>query len=348
MSTVLIIILLWGVTLWRIKTKWLPDIVSKEMQNAVQPYVRDAITEYSKIVNGKFNVRDEQMAKCFQEVANQGQELDDLYAGHQPPVTQPAGKRGAVVVTGPSELDLPPSSPKSVGPNTVIPDDGLPIGCHSVVTGGTGMGKSNTVITGIMRRLEATHRVIIVDSKNELGQIFDDHAEVIPVEEATDTVNTLIVEADTRMKMFSKLAKELREPILNVDDYEEITGETLPRICMVIEEITAFNAYIDMDSLMKVHSLGRSSGVSCFTVGQTINKDILPPSITRNIDCKVYLGKPDRYAFMSLFPSGIPNEIKARFNGFLGKPGKALIQINNDFQLRELPFVSKDLMKQFM
>ncbi len=201
---------------------------------------------------------------------------------------------------------------------------------------------------GIMRRIEAKHKLYIIDSKHELGQIFNNHAKVYSTEEAVGVIKQLIEIAEDRAIMFDEAAKKYKEPVRDINEYERVTGNNLPVISLIIEELILIVDEIDIDELTKLFVAGRSSGVFCLVLAQYLNAKILPKKASTNLHTKIFLGPVDHVGLRTLFPGGIPKHVQAKADTFLGPAGNAMCYMENEFTFRKLPEIDRQLLINWM
>lgn len=229
-----------------------------------------------------------------------------------------------------------------------VPDDGIPLIGHGIIVGQSGTGKTNSLMIGIMRRIEAGHKLFIIDSKHELGQIFNNHAKVYNSDEAAAVIKQLIEIAEDRAIMFDEAALKFKEPVRDIIEYEKVTGTKLPVISLIIEELILIIDEIDIDELTKLFVAGRSSGVFCLVLAQYLNAKILPKKASTNLHTKVFLGPVDFVGLRTLFPGGIPKHIQTKADTFLGPAGNAMCYMDNEFTFKKLPEIDRQLLIDWM
>lgn len=237
-----------------------------------------------------------------------------------------------------------------LSPNTKPIIDPLPLEGHTLLVGQNGSGKTNTLMVSILSRMQAGHNIHLIDSKNELAQIFENHMEVYKAIDVLKVVRKLTQVAKDRMEMFGRVGREMGEPIRDIWEYREITGKNMPIITLVVEELIMITDMVDAEELTELYIAGRASGVFVFACTQLLKADILPRKCTANIMNRVYMGAPDKIAMRVLFTGGIPNDIRNQAHTHLGPSGKALYYNGNknEFALVTLPRVDRDILKGLM
>lgn len=226
-------------------------------------------------------------------------------------------------------------------PNLKELNDGLAIDAHTIVVGNSGSGKTNVVISGIINRLRNGVKVKIIDVKNELGQIFGAHAEIYTINQAEQQMRELLLLAEERRELFNKTSQETKRPCRDYKEYKQITGENLPIICLIIEELVVFMNKVDEKKLIEMLVICRSAGIFVLAVSQYLNKSILSREGSVNFSQRVFLGKPDMITFRILFGT-ISRQEANEFSEHLTGPGKAIVQTGSYFELRVMPEVTEE------
>lgn len=219
-----------------------------------------------------------------------------------------------------------------------------------MLVGQSGSGKTNALCSCLLSRMQAGHDIRLIDTKNDMSQIFENHVSCYDRNEVSDLIRTLTEKARSRMDLFSRKARELKRPIRDLAEYNKVTGEDLPVISIVVEELVIITDLIDEDELTELFVAGRSSGVFFVCLTQRLNIDILSTTASNNFLTRVYLGAPDKVAFRSVFPGGVPKNIQEESSRHLGPPGNALMYsaLNNSYKCITFPRVSEDMLIELM
>jgi len=245
---------------------------------------------------------------------------------------------------------LPGPRPFKPDPNMIDIEDPLPVVGHVLVSGQSGGGKTNALMLAARTRLLAGHQVHIIDSKNELAQIFERHAKVYTPDQTAKVVKLLVQAAKDRMQIFSDTGRRLKEPCRDIWEYERLTGKEMPVISLVVEELILLLEYITSSELTRLYVAGRSSGVFVFAATQMLKANIIERECSINITRRVYLGAPDKIAMRVMFPGGIPKEVMARAEQHLGPAGHGLMfdSQTSEFTIIKLPRVPDEMLAEFM
>lgn len=200
----------------------------------------------------------------------------------------------------------------------------------------------------IMRRLSDGQEVHIVDKKNELGPIFKKHAKIWNASETEEAIAFLREKIEERTILFANTMEEFGYPIEGIDDYVEMTGNSLPIITLVIEEwLALIDENVNINVLNSLLMLGRSSGVYVMVLAQYINDKIMKRKTSINFTTVVFLGKFDRIAANILFGT-LEKEFVTEAQRFMGPPGKALIYANNAMNMVVVPKINRELLAEWM
>lgn len=251
----------------------------------------------------------------------------DLIAseGQQPETTRPNPKAKAVHVDD--------------GNVTPLDSDGLPLHGHTICVGQSGSGKSNVGMSQIIRRLRDGQRIYCIDTKNELGPIFRRHmAEVVKPEDGEELIRKLLEIAAERQALFEQTSEELEMPCRDYGEYFKRTGEKLPIICLVVEEMIVLMPIIGQDLLIQLLVLGRSAGVFVFAMAQYLKADILDRKGSVNFNTRIFMGKYDNIGVGILF-GNMDRAEAGQVKEFVGNPGKAAVDENGAIRLVSMPRV---------
>lgn len=199
-------------------------------------------------------------------------------------------------------------------------------------------------------RIEAGHQVHLIDTKNELEQIFRNHAHVYKPEDTVKLIRSMTQAAKDRMQLFSDTGTAMKRPIQKLSEYNEATGQNLPIIYIFIEEMILIMDMIDADELTELFVAGRSSGVYIYMAMQLLKADILPRKCSVNALNRVFMGSPDIYAWKVLYPGGVPAEIKAQATTYLGPEGHAMVfnSKTNDFKFKKFDLIPHEYLVDLM
>lgn len=225
-------------------------------------------------------------------------------------------------------------------------NDYLPLQGHTLIVGQSGSGKSNLLMSTILRKLKDGQQLHVIDTKQEIEPIFGRVLTCVGTDKAEDKFKELLTLAQERRELFNHEAANFGEPIRDYSEYYAVTGEKLPIVNLIVEEMTVTAYDIDQEDLVKLTLLGRSSGVFVTILSQYIKDEIVPKKASTNFTCRVFLGRWDTSAD-TLFGPVDKNE-KPRLVEFVGSPGKAVVQEGGQFKCVTMPRVSKDFLVPFM
>lgn len=212
--------------------------------------------------------------------------------------------------------------------------EGLPPDGHTIIVGQTGSGKTNIAMLEIARRIEDGQQLYMVDTKNELCPYFSSHAvECVGIDGAEELMRKLVKIADDRQKLFGVITKTYLRGCSDYRDFEEITGKSLPRVCLVLEELIVLSAEIAKKDLVRLLAIGRSSGVFVMAVAQQIKAATLDTNGIINFNNRIYTGRWNTMSFRCLF-GDVDDEdlVTAKAHVKLGK-GYAAVEVNGDFRM---------------
>lgn len=252
-------------------------------------------------------------------------------------------------------LNLPTVEKIQAVPEPVIEDkpklnqlnDYIPLTGHTLLVGRTGSGKSNVLMSQIIRRLRAKHQVTIVDSKREFKSLFKKHCTIVTMDQAEDKFIELIKIADERMELFSDTSEEYRKPCRNATEYRKLTGKKLPTISIIVDELIVLMSTIKESELIKLLVLGRSSEVFVICASQYIKADILSRKGIVNFTNRVFLGDYDRISCSLIFDSLEPEDTKL-IRDYVGDPGKAALMKNNTLIVVTMPEVTDEYLEEWL
>lgn len=197
-----------------------------------------------------------------------------------------------------------------------------------LVVGKSGSGKSNVLMSQIIRRLRAGQELYVIDTKNEIGPIFKRYLhKLVKPDGAVDLMKKMLEIAQDRNCLFEEAADQYERPVRDLDEYHKVTGVKLPVVCLVVEELIVLMDLIPQDELIKLLVLGRSAGVFVLALSQYLTAKILERKGAVNFNHLIFLGKFDRISIDILFGS-LDVEVVKEFKQFLGAPGRAMVEVD--------------------
>lgn len=233
----------------------------------------------------------------------------------------------------------PKAVPVDDGNVSPLESDGLPLQGHEIVVGASGSGKSNVGMSQVIRRLRDGQLLYCIDTKNELGPIFRRHmVEVVKPDMGEDLIKRLLVIASERQELFERTSEELEMPCRDYGEYFKRTGEKLPIITLIVEEMIVLMPIIGQDLLIQLLVLGRSAGVFVFAMAQYLKADILDRKGSVNFNTRIFMGKYDGIGIGILF-GNMDKAESAQVREFVGSPGKAAVDENGSLRLVTMPRV---------
>lgn len=93
------------------------------------------------------------------------------------------------------------------------------------------------------------------------------------------------LEVERRNSLFTQAANQHRKTVVNLAQYREVTGETLPQLVLIADEFTVLFSVDDRISaearrlIEQIAKLGRSSGIHLLLATQALQHNTLGPSI---------------------------------------------------------------------
>ncbi len=226
--------------------------------------------------------------------------------------------------------------------------DGLPLRAHSIIVGNSGSGKSNTVISLIIRKIRDEQHFHIIDTKYELGPIFKrtKNVWITKPEHAEAKFDELIAMAKMRQVMFEQASELCKCKVSDYGDYYKVTGLKMPVITLIVEELLITMAYVNETKLNELLSAGRSAGIFVTCCAQYLNAKVLGKYGTVNFNTRVYLGRYDDVAFRVLF--GNLDKVKLdEFKNYVGAPGKAITEIDGQFGMKQMPRITEAQLQEY-
>jgi len=244
----------------------------------------------------------------------------------------------------PVEVQRPKAGPE-LGNQREL-QDGLPLHGHLIVVGQSGSGKSNILMGQIIRRLRAGQELHCIDVKGEMEPIFGGHVKCVPTEQAKAKFEELLDIAKKRRELFAVTSQARRRPIRDYIEYEKVTGERMPIVTLLCEELIVLMSEVDEDLLVRLLVLGRSAGVFVICAAQYLKADILSRKGSVNFNTQVFLGKYDSVSIGILFGNLEREETKA-LKEFLGPPGRGAVCEQGRLSTRIFPEVTVDYLLPF-
>lgn len=171
---------------------------------------------------------------------------------------------------------------------------------HLLVAGTTGTGKSNflsTFIVDIIYKLKPSEvKLILVDTRKTNFQRFNTLPHLlIPV--ITESINAigilsyLIQEMNNRYKLFEK------KKVDNIDSYNQISVEKLPRIVAIIEDF--YDLMMDTGKEIEIYvqrliQMSRASGINIIISTQRPSTNVITGVIKANIPSRIAFKVPSQ------------------------------------------------------
>lgn len=276
---------------------------------------------------------EEEIGDLITKVVSLQSDIDDYLSDGQ--VTVPPTKKSATAPTSPL-----------ITANIARIDDGLPLQGHTFVLGNSNGGKSNLIMGQIIKRLANGQEVHVIDTKEEIGPIFGRHCEVVGPEGAEDKFAEMLSIAKERRKLFAEASGRLKKPVRDLGEYMKVTGERLPIITLIIEEMIVLMDQIKEEDLITMLVMCRSAGIFVLAVSQYLDRNILSRKGAVNFNTRVFLGRYDRIAASILFGT-LEKADTDRIKEYVGFPGKAAIQEGNTITTRTMPLITEGHLAPF-
>ena len=351
----IVIAIITFVFVWRVLT---PYTVDRLMEKRVTAYVDSSVD----IILAKLkSYHEEEVAPLQEALAKYPKVISSIYGeldmlaseGQAPKLPAKPKLPTHQIKFVPDEFELEeklPPHPALNNPNRKPLEDPIPHEGHCVLVGQNGCGKTNTMMVSLLSRMQAGHEVHLIDTKNELGQIFENHVSVYKPEDVVRVIRKFTQAAKDRMQFFADTGRQLKQPIRDIKEYREVTGKTMPTISIIIEELIVVTDAIDADELTELYVAGRASGIYIFALAQLLKADILPRKCSVNIMTKIFMGAPDKIAMRVLYPGGVPKHILSEAYQHLGPSGQALMYDGrvNEFKCIKFPRVDREMLVDLM
>jgi DNA segregation ATPase FtsK/SpoIIIE-like protein len=131
-----------------------------------------------------------------------------------------------------------------------------------------------------------------------------------------------------RNDLFAKVAEERKRVIRNIDEYDAITGDVLPRIFAFVDEINSLLADAVKDArltsfLTQALQMGASAGFYLLGGGQQLTANILPTDAQNQFVTRAHFGAYTQSAIAMLFGSVDEDVFKPLLDG---TPGRGIIR----------------------
>ena len=171
---------------------------------------------------------------------------------------------------------------------------------HLLIAGTTGTGKSNflsTIIVDIIYKLKPSEvKLVLVDTRKTNFQRFNTLPHLlIPVitesKKAIGMLAYLIQEMNNRYKLFED------KKVDNIDSYNKISEEKLPRIIIIIEDF--YDLMIETEKeietyIQKLIQMCRASGINIIISTQRPSKNVITGVIKANIPSRIAFKVPSQ------------------------------------------------------
>ncbi|MFC5772830.1 FtsK/SpoIIIE domain-containing protein [Ectobacillus antri] len=174
-----------------------------------------------------------------------------------------------------------------------------------LLTGGTsGSGKSvtlNSIILGMMCLYDSRQlQFVFIDPKQVEFSIYENcqHTAnvVTDINEAVQTLNTLVDEMEKRYARFKE------EMVTNLEEYNEVVNEKLPRIVIVFDEFADFMSQekeiakqVEIN-ILRLGQKARAAGIHLIICTQNPKADIINTNIRNNLGARLALRAADATA----------------------------------------------------
>jgi DNA segregation ATPase FtsK/SpoIIIE-like protein len=228
-------------------------------------------------------------------------------------------------------------------------NDGLPLRQHAIIVGASGSGKSNTVMSLIVRKIRDKQHLHIIDAKYELGPIFGKQKNVwiTKPDYAEAKFDELIAMAEMRQNMFAQASELCGCLVRDYGEYFKVTGLKMPIITLVVEELIVTMGAVKEDKLVKLLVTGRSAGIFVVACSQYLKADILSRKGSVNFSTRVFMGRWDSTTASILFGS-LTKAQTEEYQNYTGAPGKAIVEINGELSTKQMPRISEAQLQQYM
>ena len=171
---------------------------------------------------------------------------------------------------------------------------------HLLVAGTTGTGKSNflsTIIVDIVYKLKPSEvKLVLVDTRKTNFQRFNalPHLLIPVITEAQKAIGMLaylIQEMSNRYKLFKE------KKVDNIDSYNEISEEKLPRIITIIEDFYDLMAETEKEIekyIQRLIQMCRTSGINMIISTQRPSTNVITGVIKANIPSRIAFKVPSQ------------------------------------------------------
>lgn len=164
---------------------------------------------------------------------------------------------------------------------------------HALVAGVTGSGKSvvlNVAIATMIQRAEGRLTFDMIDPKRVELSIYRNvdcvRSVTTDMDQAAQVVASLVEEMDQRYQLLE------RAGVRKLDDYNEVTGESLPVRVLVVDELAdlmdTHKAQV-LPALVRIGQLGRAAGFHMLLATQRPAADTIPKKLLSNVPARIGL-----------------------------------------------------------
>ena len=225
---------------------------------------------------------------------------------------------------------------------------------HAIIVGATGTGKTvfiNRIITDIAKKYDANQiRLILMDMKPqgvEFGD-FKNHPNVEKIylepnrlEVAIDVLNELQEEIQARGALFRELSEKYNKRIVNIDQYNQLSEEPMPRKILIIDEVQRlfkddFSLNMEFnDRLEDIARVGRAFGIHFILITQTLNGVRIRDSLKSQVKLRVSFRVASFADVMEIFD--ISNKLPVKLEKYQCVINDGFGQIDNNVIVNTYP-----------
>lgn len=208
---------------------------------------------------------------------------------------------------------------------------------HVLIAGTTGSGKSNA--QNAMLAALAAHvtpaalRFVLIDPKRvELSHFQHLPHTLATITEAAQAVDALAALTDEMTRRYKLLE---RAGVRSLDAYAKRTGEHLPRLVLVVDELAML-----MDShgkqleplLLALLQTARGAGIHCLLATQRPDPDTMPTRVRANIPVRVCFHLPDARSSQAVLEDARARELLGAGDGLLKSKGvRSLVRFQSPY-----------------
>lgn len=213
---------------------------------------------------------------------------------------------------------------------------------HQIMLGDTGSGKTSAlnslivqlhhiVASGTPMHLFAVDRKQQLDATWSRSALMKDRVGTT-VDHAIVILRYMLVELDRRMQLFKQTGKDLDRVITDRKSYTAVTGESLPILLFVFDEMNAIletcadKALIAemMSALASIMQMGRGAGVFVWGGAQYVTADVYGRALTKQFVNRFVLGAWDSTANNLTFTGAKVRDEDREL--ITGKAGRGLVR----------------------